>query len=143
MDYTATLPAVPGIIHKNQHYNNQYSWESFYPGVKVVRAEEGYLAFKLADVVVNVRSSIAMETPLFPTPLLNVNRQKYLTNWPTSTNPGVMQDIRLEDLANTTNNHLYYVDPGACKEYVRSYCGVSDGLCFERTARAAITILGG
>jgi hypothetical protein len=141
MDYTAALPAVPGIIHKNQHYANKHSWESFYPGVRVVKAEEGYLAFKLADVVVNVRSSIAMETPLFPTPLINVNRHKYLTNWPVATKPGVMQDVKLEDLARTTNNLLYNMDHEACKEYVRSYCGLNDGNAYERTAQAAINIL--
>lgn len=142
MDYTAILPAVPGIIHKNQHYGNKCSWETFAPGVKIVKPEEGYAAFKLADVVLNVRSSIAMETPLFPTPILNINRHKYTTNWPASNNPEVMKDISLNALANTLNTNNYVVDPKACKEYVLKYCDpIGDGCAYKRTAQVALKLL--
>jgi hypothetical protein len=142
MDYTANLPAVPGIVHKNQHYGNKCSWETFAPGVKIVKPEEGYEAFKVADVVLNVRSSIAMETPFFPTPLVNINRRKYTTNWPDSKDPKVMNDILLSQLANTLNRGDYMVDPVACRKYLLQYCGPQvDGRAFQRTGDVAIKLL--
>ena len=142
MDYTACLPACPGIIHKNQHYGNKCSWETFAPGVKIVRPKEGYTSFKLADVVLNVRSSIAMETPFFPTPIINVNRNKYTTNWPDSKDPGVMKDIVIEKLSDTLNNNDYCVDADACKKYVLQYCDPkADGKAYERTAEIAVKLL--
>jgi len=141
LDYTASMPAQPGIVHKNEHYSYKHSWEIFAPGVTVIKAEEGYQAIKACDVVLNVRSSIAMETPLFPKPLININRSKYTTNWPFSS--GVMIDVALEDLPSMLNSGDYSVDKGKCKQYCREHCFSDDGKAFERVANAAIKILGG
>lgn len=141
LDYTASMPAQPGIIHKNDHYNGKHSWEKFYPGATVVKAEEGYKAIKACDAVLNVRSSIAMETPLFPKPLININRHKYTTNW--VFDPGAMIDIKMEELADVLNNNRYSVDAAACKKYCQTHCFSDDGQAYVRTADIAIKILKG
>jgi len=93
-DYSIDLPQIPGVIHKGAVYNNCASWRVLFPeGIKVVKPEEGYLSFACADLVINVRSSIGMETPLFPVPLINVNSHKYLVNWPKVNINGVMKNI--------------------------------------------------
>lgn len=142
MDYNCSLPLVPGIIHKNEHYNNKHSWEIFAPGSKVIKAEEGYKAFKVADVVLNVRSSIAMETPMFPIPLININRNKYVTNWPDSKNPGVMKDINICNLAKVLNENDYYIDNKSCLEYCLRYSVPKmDGKAYERIANIAKSLI--
>jgi hypothetical protein len=141
MDYTARMKAQPGIIHKNQHYGNQHSWESFAPGIKVVKAEEGYKALKACDAVLNVRSSIAMETALFKKPLININRSKYTTNWPFD--PKIMIDVSLTELADVINAGKYSVDDKSCKEYCKRENMSDDGMAFVRTANAAVSILNG
>jgi len=105
----------------------------------VVKAEEGYKAFKACDVVLNVRSSIAMETPLFEKPILHINRAKYTTNWPYSKD--VMIDIKMDALANTLNNNNYSVDPKECKKYVERYCFSGDGKSYVRIADVIIKLL--
>src|SRR5690606_1987549 len=109
-------PPSPGVINKNEHYGNKPSWTTLFPSdIKILKPEQGYEGFKHADVVLNVRSSIGMEAPMFPTPVLNINSDKYLTNWPKSTNPSVMKNISLEQLNFTLSNPIN-IDPVACKE---------------------------
>lgn len=139
MDYTAKLPAIPGVIHKHEYYKGHYSWEKFAPNAVVVKAEEGYKAIKACDVVLNVRSSIAMETPLFNKPLLNINRSKYTTNWPYL--EGAMTDIKIEDLATILNTNSYSIDAEKCKKYISKYCFANDGKAYYRTADAIVKLL--
>lgn len=139
MDYTAKLPARPGIIHKHEYYKGSYSWEKFAPNAAVVRAEEGYKAIAACDVVLNVRSSIAMETPLFYKPLLNINRSKYTTNWPHSRD--VMIDIGINELATTLNESNYSINIDKCNEYISKYCFANDGMAYMRTTDVVERIL--
>lgn len=141
LDYTASMKAQPGIVHKNNHYGGKHSWEQFAPGVKVIRADEGYKALKACDAVLNVRSSIAMETALFRKPLININRQKYTTNWPFDAK--IMEDISSSDLPDTLNNNRYGVDEKACVAYCKREIFSDDGKAYMRTAQAAIQILNG
>lgn len=143
LDYTASMKPQPGIVHKNQHYNGKHSWESFAPGITVIKAEEGYKAIKACDAVINVRSSIAMETCLFPKPLINVNRQKYTTNWPHD--PKVMVDVEMGELANVLNSGVYseLLDPKACKTYAKQHCYSDDGKAYQRIANAVIKVAKG
>jgi len=141
LDYTASMPAQPGIVHKNEHYKGKHSWESFAPGIQVVKAHEGYEAISACDVVLNVRSSIAMETPLFPKPLLNINREQYTTNWPFQ--EGVMMDVCMSELSTILNTHSYSVDPKKCKEYVKENCYSDDGKAYLRTANAIMKVFRG
>jgi hypothetical protein len=141
LDYTASMKAQPGIIHKNEHYNGKHSWEQFAPGVRVIKADEGYRAIKACDAVLNVRSSIAMETALFRKPLININRSKYTTNWPFD--PSTMIDVKIGELATTLNTFDYAVDEQACLAYVKRETFSDDGKAYIRTADAAIKILEG
>ncbi|MFA5023394.1 MAG: hypothetical protein WC523_00355 [Patescibacteria group bacterium] len=139
MDYTAKMPVCPGIIHKHEYYKGAYSWEKFAPHAVVVKADEGYKAFKACDVVLNVRSSIAMETPLFEKPLLNINRTKYVTNWPYSKD--AMRDINMGELASVLNANAYFANSKGCKEYVTKYCFSGDGKSYVRIADVVVKIL--
>jgi hypothetical protein len=141
LDYTASMKAQPGIIHKNEHYSGKHSWEQFAPGITVIEAAHGYSAIKICDAVLNVRSSIAMETALFRTPLININRDKYVTNWPFD--PGVMIDINMDELAYVLNTNNYGVDEEACKKYIKQEAYSDDGKAYVRTADAAIKIFNG
>jgi len=141
MDYTAKIPPRPGIVHKHEYYKGSYSWEKFAPGAVVVKAEEGYKAFKACDVVLNVRSSIAMETPLFYKPLLNINRSKYTTNWPYSAT--AMIDIELGELAAVLNTNSYSANVEGCNKYIAEHCLSNDGKAYFRTANAIVKILKG
>lgn len=141
LDYTASMRLQPGIIHKNEHYDGKSSWEQFAPGIKVIKAEEGYKALKACDAILNVRSSIAMETALFRKPLININRSKYTTNWPFD--DGVMIDIEMEDLVHVLNTNNYTVDDEACDDYVKREAFSNDGLAYQRTGDIAIKILNG
>jgi len=145
LDHHALLPALPGIIHKNEHYGHKPSWEVLFPGgIKVLRPELGYNAFKVADVVLNTRSSISMEVPFFDTPLINVNRHKYVTNWPASSNPGVMQDVKIEELEGLLKSGKFQVDKKARKEYVLKFCDpYCDGQAYRRTAEIAMQLISG
>jgi len=139
MDYTAKMPSRPGVIHKHEYYKGLYSWEKFAPNAVVVKAEEGYKAFKACDIVLNVRSSIAMETPLFEKPILHINRSKYTTNWPYSKD--VMIDIKMDKLAYVLNNNNYSVGANECKKYVERYCFSGDGKSYVRIADVIIKLL--
>jgi hypothetical protein len=141
LDYTASMPAQPGVIHKNNHYENRCSWEVFYPGITVIKADEGYMAIKACDAILNVRSSIAMETALFKKPLININRSKYTTNWPFDSR--CMIDISMSELENTLNNDTYNINENACKEYCKRENFSDDGRAYIRTVDAAIKILDG
>lgn len=137
LDYTASMPSQPGIVHKNQHYEGKHSWDKFAPGITVIKAEEGYRAIKACDVVLNVRSSIAMETCLFPKPLVNINSDQYTTNWPHDTN--IMMGIKMKDLKRVLNTNAYVFDAESveyCKEYAKKYCYSDDGKAYIRTANA-------
>jgi len=135
LDYTASMKAQPGIVHKNNHYDNKHSWEKFYPGVTVIKADEGYKSLAACDVVINVRSSIAMETCLFSKPLLNVNRWKYTTNWPYDDK--VMLDVHIGELALVLNTNSYgKLDEPARVEYIRQNCLSEDGKAHARIAEA-------
>ena len=140
-DYTSNMKKQPGIIHKNDHYAGKPSWEILDPSLKVIKAEEGYKALKACDVILNIRSSIAMETALFNKPLVNINRHKYVTNWPFDEN--TMIDINLEDLAYVLNTGNYHIDEKACEDYVKRECYSGDGKAYERTGNVAIKILDG
>jgi hypothetical protein len=143
-DYSKKLAALPGVVHKFEYYGPKYSWELFAPGAKVVRPAEGYQVLSCADVVLNVRSSISMEVPFFDTPLVNVNRHKYVTNWPASNNPGIMQDVKLEDLESLLKSCQFQIDKKARKEYAIKFCDpYCDGLAYKRTADVAINLLVG
>lgn len=141
LDYTASMKLQPGIIHKNEHYGGKHSWEQFAPGIKVIKADEGYKALKACDAVLNVRSSIAMETALFRKPLININRSKYTTNWPFDSK--IMKDIGLSELADTLNNYDYGVDEQSCVNYCKREIFSDDGKAYVRTAQVAIQILNG
>jgi hypothetical protein len=145
IDHLSQYPAMPGVIHKNEHYSNKPSWKTLFPeGIHILKPEEGYKVFSVADVIINVRSSVGMESMLFPTPLLNVNSHKYLTNWPKSDNHGVMKNITMEELERVLNNNEYKVDKEACKQHVLKYCDpVGDGRAYVRTADVICKLLGG
>ena len=144
LDYTASMPPQPGIVHKNQHYDGKHSWEKFAPGIKVIKADEGYKAIQACDVVLNVRSSIAMETCLFPKPLVNINRHKYTTNWPHDDN--VMIDVDIGELALVLNTSTYDFDPTSAtefEEYAKKHCFSNDGQAYARTADAILKVAKG
>lgn len=142
LDYTASMKAQPGIVHKNQHYDGKHSWEKFYPGITVIKAEEGYKAIAACDVVLNVRSSIAMETCLFRKPLVNVNRWKYTTNWPYDEQ--VMLDSDIRELALVLNTNSYNIlDEAACVKYIKQNCLSDDGKAYARTAEVVRQVANG
>jgi len=141
LDYTASMKAQPGIVHKNEHYNGKCSWETFAPGIKVIKAEEGYMALKACDAILNVRSSIAMETAAFRKPLININRHKYTTNWPHDMK--VMMDIDLGELDDVLNTNSYSINKKACKIYCKNENFSDDGKAYIRTAKLAKKILDG
>ena len=139
-DYTASLKAQPGIVHKNNHYGNKCSWESFAPGMNVIKADEGYKALKVCDAVLNVRSSLAMELSVFKTvPLININRSKYIMYWPHD--PAAMKDIEIKDLSGVLNNNEYDVDEQAWLKYCNAHMHSNDGKAYVRIADLAEKIL--
>jgi len=141
-DYTAELPAQPGIIHKSQHYGGNPCWKVIAPGTTVIKAEDGFGAINACDVLVNIRSSLAMEVALFRKPLINVNRAKYITNWPFDKN--IMIDIKLNELESTLNNNNYSTpDEKKCLNYIKEYCYSDDGKSFVRVTDIALKILNG
>lgn len=141
-DYTANMPAQIGVIHKSQHYGGKPCWEVIAPGETVIKADEGYKAIKACDVIVNIRSSLAMETAFFRKPLVNVNRSKYVTNWPY--NAKTMMDIQIGELADTLNKCNYRnPDETECVRYVKECCYSDDGKAYMRTADVAMKILEG
>lgn len=139
LDYMIGMPNTPGVIQKGQHYGNKHSWEELFPDITVIKAEEGYKALKACDVVINVRSSLAMEIPMFRKPLINVDRKKYVTNWPFD--PKVMMDIEMDDLAYTLNSNTYSINKKACEEYCKRENYSDDGKAYVRTADVAMEIL--
>lgn len=141
LDYTAKMKNQPGVIHKNEHYSGKCSWETFAPGITVIKADEGYMAIQACDAVLNVRSSIAMETALLRTPLININRAAYTTNW--KYDDGVMMDVQLEDLSHVLNTYAYSISDQACLEYIKREAFSDDGKAYKRTADIAIKILEG
>jgi UDP-N-acetylglucosamine 2-epimerase len=141
LDYTASMKPQPGIIHKNEHYGGKHSWDVFAPGIKVIRAEEGYKAIKACDAILNVRSSIAMETAMFFKPLININRHKYTTNWPFDRN--IMIDINIGELEYTLNTNNYRVDKESCIRYCEKENFSHDGKAYYRTVDVAEKILNG
>lgn len=142
MDYTPHMKSQPGIIHKNNHYGNKHSWEVFAPGIVPIKAEQGYMALKACDAVLNVRSSLAMETSLFKKPIININRHKYETNWPHD--PSVMIDIKMGQLADTLNHDKYtHITDAAYNAYNKKYVFSDDGKAYVRTIDAAEEIMGG
>lgn len=138
-DYMAHMKVQPGILNKNQHYKNQHSWEKFAPDITVIKADEGYKAIKACDVILNVRSSIAMEAVFFNKPVLFINRKKYTVNWPFD--PSVMTDIDIANLANILNEGNYSVDADACLKYIKREAFSDDGKAYERTGDVAIKLL--
>lgn len=138
-DYVAKYKPQPGIVHKNQHYGGRNSWEVIDPSLTVIRAEQGYMALKACDVVLNVRSSIAMETCLFEKPLININRAKYITNWPFDSK--IMMDIEMDELEYVLNAGSYFVNSDACKKYCEVENFSSDGRAYVRTVDVAERIL--
>lgn len=139
MDYVAGNKAQPGIVHKNQHYSGKGSWEVIAPDLKLVKPEEGYMAIKACDAVLNIRSSLAIEVPMFGKPLININRHKYVTNWPYES--GTMMDIDMVDLESVLNTASFYVDSGKCKEYVKRECFSGDGKAYVRTADSIVGVV--
>jgi len=143
IDHLSQYPLVPGVMHKNEHYGQKPSWETLFPAsIKVLKPEQGYEGFASADVILNVRSSVGMESVLFPTPLININSHKYLTNWPKVETAGVMKNIEIKDLERTLNKNEYNVIKDKCFAHVLRYCDPkADGKAYERTANAIIKIL--
>ena len=139
MDYLAKYKMQPGIVHKNQHYNGKHSWEAIDPTLTVIKAEEGYMAFKACDVILNIRSSIAMETAFFRKPLVNINRNKYVTNWPFDA--GIMKDITMEELEGVLNKGDYSIDDDLCTKYCIRENFSDDGKAYVRTIDVAVDIL--
>jgi UDP-N-acetylglucosamine 2-epimerase len=139
LDYMSGMPKKPGVIHKGQHYNNKPSWNELFPNITVIKAEEGYKAIKACDAILNVRSSIAMETALFRKPLININRHKYTTNWPFD--PKVMMDIDMCELEAVLNTNIYDIDESACIEYCKRENLSDDGMAYYRTADVVEKIL--
>ena len=140
-DYTAKIPAQPGIIHKNGHYGGRCSWEVFSPGIKVIKADEGYNAIMACDAILNVRSSLAMEISLFKKPIININRKKYITNWPFD--PKCMMDINISELRDVLDNNKYSSNDSAWDDYVKKHMHANDGKAHERIGEMAIKILNG
>lgn len=138
LDYTASMEAKPGVIHKNEHYKGKHSWEVFAPGIAVVKPEEGYQSISACDVVLNIRSSLAIEIPLFRKPIININRNKYVTNWPFDNK--VMMDIEINKLKEVLESGCN-VDLEECKKYCKRECFSDDGKAYIRTAKIAISIL--
>ena len=128
-------PLSPSIIYKQTSYGSKRSWQSWgIEGLKVVKAEEKYRAFAAADVVVNARSSVAMEALLLYTPVINVNSFKYIINWPIVNDPGVMKTIDIKDLKNTLVNSLYSIDKNKCNKYISNHFHANDGMAYKRIA---------
>lgn len=143
IDHHSQFPNIPGTKHKNEHYNNRPSWEALFPaGISVLEPALGYNGFKVADVILNVRSSVGMESVLFPTPLVNINSDKYLVNWPKSSNHGVMKNINICDLEMVLNSASFFVDSMACKRHAMIFCDpLCDGRAYARTADTIEKIL--
>jgi len=141
LDYAIKKKSQPGIVHKNQHYGGKGSWEILAPNLPLIKPEEGYMAIKACDVVLNIRSSLAMETPMFYKPILNINRSKYVTNWPFDS--GVMIDIEMDELAHVLNTNNYGIDEGACISYVKREAYSDDGKAYVRIGDIAIKIING
>lgn len=136
IDHHSQYPLAAGIFRKNEHYGQKPSWELLFPeGIRVLKPEEGYMGFKCADVILNVRSSVGMESMLFPTPLININSHKYSTNWPKVNEAGIMKNIELKDLEKVLKNNEYGVNKDKCLEHVKRYCDpVADGRAYARIA---------
>lgn len=145
LDHHSQYPDAAGIVRKNEHYNNKPSWETLFPkGIRVLKPEEGYKAFKCADVILNVRSSVGMESMLFPTPLVNINSHKYTTNWPKVNDPDIMKNIELKDLEKILNNNEYNINKEKCLDHVKRYCDpMADGQAYKRTAEVIEKLIGG
>jgi hypothetical protein len=145
IDHLSQYPVMPGVQHKNEHYNNKPSWETLFPkGINILKPEEGYKAFKCADVILNVRSSVGMESMLFPTPIININSHKYLTNWPKVNDDGIMKNIEMKELEKTLNNNGYNIDREKCIAHVKRYCDPeADGKSYIRTAQVIKKLIGG
>lgn len=143
IDHLSQYPNSPGIIHKNEHYGHKPSWETLFPkGIKVIKPEEGYVGFKCADAILNVRSSVGMESMLFPTPLININSHKYTVNWPKVNDPDIMKNIKIEELAQILNTNGYKVNTEKCLKHVKRYCDpAADGKAYIRTADAIQKIM--
>jgi hypothetical protein len=141
LDYMADMDDLPGVIKKGQHYDNKQSWKELFPDITVIKPEEGYEAIKSCDYILNVRSSIAMETSSLRKPLININRSDYVTNWPFDKN--VMLDIRMKELAKTLNDGKYKVDESSYVNYATRENCADDGKAYVRTADAVIQILKG
>lgn len=120
---------------KSQHYNGKHSWDTFAPKIKVVAPDKGYEALNICDIILNIRSSLAIEIPILHKPLININSHKYIVNWPKVNDQGIMKNIEMKDLEKVLNTDDYYVDKGACDKYVLKYCDpVGDGKAYMRIA---------
>ena len=129
-------------LTKSLHYNGKHSWETFAPKSKIIGAEYGYEALAICDVVLNIRSSLALEIPILYKPLININSHKYVINWSKSNNPGVMKNIGLDKLEVVLNAGDYFVDNKACSAYTNIYCDLyADGKAYIRTADIIMKLL--
>lgn len=140
LDYVANMSAQPGIVHKNQHYNGKGSWEVLAPSLPLIEPAEGYKAIKACDAVLNIRSSLAIEVPMFKKPLININREKYVTNWPFDKD--VMMDVGMGELESVLNTGSFHTDDEACDRYVKSYA-LADGKAYIRTGNSILKVARG
>jgi len=115
-DYNTKYPSYSGIIKKNTKYGNKSSWE----------------VFARADVIVNIRSSVAMEAVLFYKPILNIEFDSYIINWPRENIKGLMSDVNIDDLERTLMEEDFCSNTDLCNEYISKHFHANDGLAYKR-----------
>ena len=140
-DYSHQYKKSKAIICKVTKYGNKSSWEVFARkyNIPVCSPEDGYNAIKCCRAVLNIRSSLALEIPMFYKPLININRQKYVTNW--VFDPNTMIDIKLKNLKQTLEGKMRPVSKPKCDAYVTRHCCANDGKAYKRIAWAVGQVL--
>lgn len=140
-DYSNKYKNSKAIIRKVTKYGDKSSWDVFAKkyNVPICLPEDGYNAIKVCDAVLNIRSSLALEVPMFYKPVINVNRNKYVTNW--VYDPNIMIDVKLGGLRSLLRKGKYSVSKKKCNEYVAKHCYSNDGKAYRRITKAIEKIL--
>jgi len=140
-DYSYRYKKSKAVVCKATKYGNKSSWEIFAQkyNIPVCLPEDGYDAIKSCKAVLNIRSSLALEIPMFYKPVININRHKYKTNW--VFNEGMMMDINMNELEKILCNEAYGVSVKKCNIYIKNHCYSNDGMAYKRIAQAIMEVL--